>query len=287
MSREENKSGIVIMIANQKGGCGKTTITHTLCDILGRYGYKVLGIDMDGQTHFSMYAGAVSAGEMSQADEKSPTICRALLGECRIEECIEKKEHFDIARGDKRMDFAQRVFLEADDQYRLLDAVEIIRRDMDYDFILVDCPPQRGIVQEMAMVAADYCLIPSFVDYGSISGVINLGKDIVAKKKRNLSHAEILGIIYGRYRYTKSDKDSVGELAAIAEKMGTSLFDICIRDSIAVPDSQKNNQTIQEYQPKGKAAADYRFICCQMLERMGIENKKMKRDVKRDMKQNA
>ena len=285
MAKIEREKGMVIMIANQKGGCGKTTITHTLCDILGRYGYKVLGIDMDGQTHFSMYTGVISTDDAAISEEKEPTICEALLGECRIDECIIHKEYFDIARGDKRMDFAQRIFLEADDQYRLLDAVEIIRRDMNYDFILVDCPPQRGIVQEMAMVAADYCLIPSFVDYGSISGVINLGKDIVAKRKRNLSHVEILGIIYSRYRYTKSDKDSIGELTSIAKQLQTSLFDACIRDSIAVPDSQKNNQTIQEYQPKSKAAIDYRFICFKMLERMGIKNKKMQSDVKKDMKQ--
>lgn len=279
MEKKDEEKAIVIMVANQKGGCGKTTITHTLCDILGRYGYKVLGVDMDGQTHFSMYTGAITAGETPNEEEQA-TICKALLGECSIEECIVHKEYFDIARGDKKMDFAQRAFLEADDQYRLLDAVEIIQEDMDYDFILVDCPPQRGIVQEMAIIASDYCLIPSFVDYGSISGVVNLGKDIVAKKKRNLSHVEILGIIYGRYRYTKSDKDSLGELAAIAERLDTSLFDVCVRDSIAVPDSQKYNQTVQEYQPKGKAAMDYRYICYKMLERIGIENKKMKKDMK-------
>lgn len=270
----ETRKVKVIAIANQKGGCGKTATTFELASILGMYGYKVLAIDLDGQMHLSMYTGA------DKTEKSQDTIYRALNGDCKVSDCIYKTKYFDVARGDKTLYAAQAAFPQADDQYRLLDAIEIIDEDMDYDFILIDCSPSRGILQEMAYVASDYCVIPTFVDDGSSDSVMELAADIKNKQKRGSTHMKVLGILYCRFKHTRSDVDTLGQLSAIANAMDTTLFDYYIRDAIALPDSRKLHKSCQEYDKNSTVAIDYKCACYQMLQRMGIDNRKMKKDLK-------
>lgn len=272
-----NENLKVIAIANQKGGCGKTATTFELASILGIYKYKVLAIDLDGQMHLSMYTGA------NKEEKELPSIFKALKGECMVNECIYSTKYFDVARGDKALYSAQAAFPQADDQYLLSDAIEIIKEDLNYDFVLIDCSPSRGILQEMAYVASDYCVIPTFVDDGSSDSVLELAADINNKKKRGTTHMDVLGILYCRYKYTKSDADTLTQLSEIAKAMDTTLFDYYIRDAVALPDSRKRHQSCQEYDKNSTVALDYRCACYQMLQRMHIDNAQMKKDIKKDI----
>lgn len=251
----------VIAVANQKGGVGKTTTVIELCTIFSKKGYKVLGIDMDGQRNFSMYSGA---------DLSNPnTIYRALDAECDVSDSIQHLKNYDIIISDSKLSLAQKHFIDGDDQYLLSDALGFLKDGgNDYDYVFIDCPPQRGILQEMAIVAADYIIGITIVDEGALMGLLELAADVELKAKRKSSHAKFLGLLYNDYRNTNEDINSVASMEEIAEKIGTTAFETIIRHSIKTASCKKRRTSISELDAKNNVSQDFAELANEIEERI-------------------
>ena len=252
----------VIATVNQKGGVGKTTSTIEIAAALGELGKKVLIIDFAQQCNLTQYSGI-------KVDEKS--IYDVINCEIRVDEAIQHCSKYDIIAGSEKISKADREFIDHDDVFLLLDVVEAIS-DKKYDYIIIDNNPARNILFTMALVAADYVVIPTECDEGSISGVITTYKDLkkLREGRQKLSHAEVIGIILTKFENTNMHKIAEENLKEFAEEIMEEKPGIYkIRKAISTSTTKTMKKSLQEYDKYGNAATDYRQLVKSIVERIG------------------
>ena len=137
--------GRAIAIANQKGGVGKSTTAINLSSCLGAMGQKVLTIDLDPQ-------GNTTSGLGVEKDAAENTVYELLLGECEVEECLQKLEFEGVSLIPSNVNLAgaeiELIGIE-DKEYILQKKISKIRDQ--FDFIIIDCPP-LGLVIDAAII---------------------------------------------------------------------------------------------------------------------------------------
>ena len=250
------KKPIIIMISNQKGGTGKTSCTLELCSTFGKE-YKVLGIDLDPQINFTMYAGS---------DENSgKTLKNVLDAEILIEDAVQHLGDFDIIPGDKKLSNASKLYGDADDIYLLKDALEDVT---DYDYIFLDSAPARSPLLYMEYVASDYIIAPTECDDGSIEGLLEIGEDIARFKKHGQTHVQVLGTLMNKRENTAMHKSSYEDLETLSDRIGGKPFQTKIRKSIAASEAKTLRMSINDYKPNNNVAVDFRNLKDEIIERI-------------------
>ena len=144
--------GRAIAIANQKGGVGKSTTAINLSSCLGAMGQKVLTIDLDPQ-------GNTTSGLGVEKDAAENTVYELLLGECEVEECLQKLEFEGVSLIPSNVNLAgaeiELIGIE-DKEYILQKKISKIRDQ--FDFIIIDCPPSLNMLTINAMTTANTVL---------------------------------------------------------------------------------------------------------------------------------
>ncbi|MFM2045253.1 MAG: hypothetical protein RLY86_3829 [Pseudomonadota bacterium] len=191
LTAEANRVARIIAIANQKGGVGKTTTTLNLAYALGELGKRVLVVDADQQATATEGAGL---DPMDVQDRRSG-LEDVLFGETELRDAIVPRDGFDILPCTIALAEAQiKILLDPDDgRYILREKLAEVQRD--YDFILIDCPPELALITVSALIAADHLLIPTKASRYDVRG-IPLIFDTVAKiQRRQNPSLTILGIL--------------------------------------------------------------------------------------------
>jgi chromosome partitioning protein len=177
--------GIIVAIANQKGGVGKTTTAINLGASIAVGGKKVLIIDIDPQANATSGLGF----------EQIPISYKLLLGELPVDEAIKKTEVdnlFLIPSGIDLVGFEVE-FASSDERHYLLSKrLEGIK---GFDFIFIDCPPSLGLLTVNALVAAQKVLIPLQCEYYALEGLSKLINTIEIVREGMNVHLKILGIV--------------------------------------------------------------------------------------------
>ena len=141
--------GKIIATAVQKGGCGKTTTTHTLGVGLGMKGYKILLVDADAQCNLS----SVSNIDISN----NKTLYEVMKGEVEPQDAIQHTQYYDIIGGSLNMTRADTEFTK---EPYIMNCFYLMKEQIDkikdnYDFIFIDCPPALDLLTINALSAAD------------------------------------------------------------------------------------------------------------------------------------
>lgn len=254
----------IIMVANQKGGVGKTTVSFELSAMYAQNGFKVLTIDLDGQRDFSKYA---------KADFKdTPTIRTILWAIKKLIDDIDETEDYDtqhilgenpeylnpeydvisnaIQHSEEGFDFiASSQYLDnASIEFHDVGDITLLKHLMkylsEYDYIFLDCAPARSSILQMAYVASNYCLIVAEADPFSIGGVFELAKDIRSFNKKDMADCYILGIVVNKDDATNGQIDSYKELCERGQKFGILPFENTINRSCAATDAKKAYMSI-------------------------------------------
>ena len=234
----------VIMIATEKGGVGKTTITLELCRVLSDQ-FRVLAIDFDGQINLSILSGTYDTDNRENNGTSVFDVLCDTTHTSKMKDAIYSNGHYDVLNGDPKL-HSTPALSSSDAQFYLQDRLAEVNDD--YDYILIDCPPARGAAQEMAIVAADYVLLISAADdVMSPEGMANLIADIKLKKSRRISHAEFLGVIMNRYSRKANERETISNCYAIAQSEGVHVFDTVIRNSTVYNDAHLRNQSVTDY----------------------------------------
>ncbi|EQD64503.1 sporulation initiation inhibitor protein Soj [mine drainage metagenome] len=155
---------MIISIANQKGGCGKTTTAVNLGAVLSRR-HKVLLVDIDPQGNLTTSFG-VNKGELNR------TMYDVML-DGGIEKAIIKKDGFDIVPSIIDLAGAE-VQLSGRVGREYILANELKKLSKQYDFIIIDTPPSLGVFTINALVASDYVLIPVQAEFFALEGLTQL-----------------------------------------------------------------------------------------------------------------
>lgn len=252
----------IIAIANQKGGCGKTTTAINLAAALGRNGKRVLLIDLDPQAHASLGLNVESQ------DSIYNVISRLTPRKLRLDNIIKRVENnFDIVPSNILVGTLEQEL--ADEIGRELKLSEIIATVKEnYDYILIDCAPSLGILTVNALRASDELIIPVETSRFSIQGVEHL-LDIVNLVRDRLNHP-----VQCRVLITMFDsrlRHSFAMLETFRRKFNDLLFDTIIHTNVKLKESAVMGQTVAVYDKYSRGTKDYftlskEIICAEKKE---------------------
>lgn len=248
--------GKVICIANRKGGVGKTTTAHALLCGLTQRGFRVLAVDADGQQNLSF---------ITEADGgNAPTLYEVLTGKSAVAEAIQHTKHGEVIPASVMLESITAGDIKGGAFDALKLAVEPLKAD--YDYIIIDTPPSAGLLTLNAMTAADVLIITARADATSARGLDQVGGllDIVRGENPTIRVAGILLTCFNaRANVRRVMKDYFSEAAA---EIGTRVFDVTIREGVAVAESQLLHKSI--FATRSKVAADYSAWIDELLEAM-------------------
>ncbi|MCR4337435.1 MAG: AAA family ATPase, partial [Candidatus Omnitrophica bacterium] len=238
----------VISIANQKGGCGKTTTAINLAAALSFNGKRTLLIDLDPQSHASLGLN------FENHDSLYNVISKLTPRKLQIKDIIKPvTRNFDIVPSNILVGTLEQEL--TDEIGRELKLVEILSKISDlYDYILIDCPPSLGFLTINSIRASSEVIIPVETSRFSMQGVDHL-LDIIHLIKDRLNHPVehkiLITMFDSRLRH------SFAMLSTIREKFGDILFDPIIHINVKLKESVVLGKTVLDYDKYCRGSKDY------------------------------
>ncbi len=239
----------VFVVANQKGGIGKTTTATTLAGILAKNA-KTLLIDADPQgnstaTYQAQIKDVATLYDVMVDSEKLP-----------VEDAIQHMPNGDIVASDTLLSKAEKM-LDGDIEglYRLKDALA----ELDgYEYVVIDTAPSLNVILYNCLIAADEVVIPVTADAYSMQGISQLNDTIKAVSRRQNPGLKIAGLLLVKYSGRSNiEKETMCELENTASQMGTKLFKTKIRECVKTKEAQEKKKLLVDYAPKCNTLLDY------------------------------
>ncbi len=248
----------IFAIAQQKGGTGKTTTAHAIGAGLARQDKAVLFIDLDAQRNLTYalkalnHAGATAADVLAERATAAAAIIRNPTGDLATPCDL-------IPAGDK---LAIHTLTGNGWQYALRRAIEPVKKD--YDYIIIDTPPQLGQILACTLTAATDVIIPTLADFFSLQGV-NQAIQTIEQAQGINPDLKISGILITKYSPRKIlSRDTAELLAKTAAAHRTKVFTTTIRACIALAEAVAAQTDIFAYAPRSVAAQDYTALLAEL-----------------------
>jgi len=250
----------VFAIANQKGGCGKTTTAINLAAALAKRGKKVLLIDMDPQSHASMGLGVLKI-------ESSQSIFALFSDDTGMVKKISEitvniEKGLDLVPSHIILSTIEHELKNRDDGLLILTKA-LGRSEIKYDYAVIDCPPNIGFLTFNALRAADEIIIPVETSAFSMMGVGKL-LSMVELIKIKLHHApRIKGMVTMYDEYSEFCEKMLGKIKYIFKER---LLKTIISFDISVRESQEKLESIFKSNASSRAARDYLSLADEFLQ---------------------
>ena len=278
----------IVTLANQKGGCGKTTASVSLAAAFALEGYSVSLVDADPQCNATDTFGLdrdklVEEGRFTLADaylaKKAAREIEYSFGEGRFEGRLTiVPGHRALGTVSHRLD-AQLQATIANDNYSDLDADDIknehrmrLKQSVDSlrgqrDLVVIDTPPDLGFLMTTALIASDWYIIPVFPSGYDLKGLETLWRTVEKVKQRYNPNLQLLGVLLGNF-------DSRPKLDADIQRMlsqkfgGQLVFSTVIHRSVKHREASIYEQTIFEHAAGQQAAEQYLALAREVLARL-------------------
>ena len=251
--------GRTIVIANQKGGVGKTTTAINLSASLADLGKKILVIDTDPQ-------GNTSSGLGVEKNEVENTVYELLIGETTIEECIQKEvfENLDIISSNINLAAAEIELTGFEEkEFILKKAVDQVRAD--YDFIIIDCPPSLNTLTINAMCAADTVLVPIQCEYYALEGLNQVLKTVELVKRKLNPQLELEGVVFTMYDARTNLSLQVVE--SVKNNLNQTIYKTIIPRNVRLAEAPSHGMPINLYDTRSTGAESYRMLAAEVMSR--------------------
>ena len=248
-----------ICIANRKGGVGKTTTAINLSAAIGISGEKTLLIDCDPQ-------GNASSGLGARPDQDAVTIYQLLLGECTLQEAIQKTaiESLDVLPATHDLIGAEVELLNIENrEYRLQTLIR--QYGSAYRYIFLDCPPSLGLLTVNALTAADSVLIPLQCEYYALEGLRSLLETLDVIRERLNPALDIEGLLLTMFDARNRLCHQVAE--EIREFFPQHVFESVIPRNVRLSESPSHGLPVLLYDPSCRGAKSYMDLAQELLRR--------------------
>ncbi|HEU5012958.1 MAG TPA: ParA family protein [Roseiflexaceae bacterium] len=250
---------MIVALANQKGGVGKTTTSVNLGGELARRGQRVLLVDYDPQGNATTSLGVSKRG-------LSSTIYNVLVDNVPVHDAIISTEraNYDIIPATENLAGAVVELDRAEHwEWRLRDA---LADAPEYDWVIIDSPPSLGMLTISALCAAEQVVIPLQCEYLALEGLAQIKGTIDRVRDQLNPQLTLVGVLMTMYDGRINLAQQVVE--EVRKYFPRQIFDTLIPRSVRVGEAPSYGQLLYEYDPNNRAARAYAALAEEMLNRV-------------------
>lgn len=239
----------IISVINIKGGVAKTVSTVNIAAELGRLGKSVLVIDLDPQANATKYLDCYQADSLSTYDVLNGVDAGAIytgydgvyLIPSNIKLILSESEI--LADTKRSRELRLRKYLS--------------KLKVNYDYVIIDCPPSLGVLTTNALAASDYVLVPVKIDMFALDGFEYLISSIEGIREEFNPNLSLLGVFITMDRATTINREIKEELKGL---LGEKLFKTSIRENVDIVKSTFNLTPVIYFNKKANATKDYKAL---------------------------
>ncbi len=253
---------LVLSIANQKGGVGKTTTAINLASSLAENNKKVLLVDLDYQANATTCMG-INRGSF----DKSVFDC--ITGDADFVEVMLKTENdlIDVLPAKTMISsIDEKIILDSNRDFILHSMLRNVK--FDYDYVLIDCPPSLGYLTTNALMASDGVIVPvqcEFLAMDGLTQLLNTIRMVQSKKKVNRETLTIYGVLLTMLdSRVNSGFQIVNEIKTYFKE---KVFQTIIPRNITCSNATFYGVPVTVYSPKSKSSLSYKQLAKEVIER--------------------
>ncbi len=249
----------IVSIANQKGGCGKTTSAINLSACLAHKGRKVLLIDMDPQGHSALGLN-ININELKKTVLN--TLCNSNDAKVVLNDVtIKVDDNFDIAPSNISLStFEQHLSMVQGRETKLKEAIDGLYQI--YDYIIIDCPPSLGLLTFNSLIASTEVIVPIEMSLFSLHGTSRL-LEIVTLVREKTGHEIRIKVI--ATMYDKRTRISKEVLQDIKNHFKDSMFRTVVNTNVKLKEAASFGRSIVDYDRKAKGFSDYMALAKEVI----------------------